>query len=120
MRALVDEAAIRAEFAGASRLVLEPIAVADQALRSPAVAAARSTAEKLEAWADFAGVSFTDSQRAKLAALETMDPAALLTALERELSSASLDGMTKLSEAVTSADLVKSDTDASALLRVAS
>ena len=119
-RALVDEAVIRETFAGASRLVLEPIAVADQALRSPAVAAARTLTEKLEAWAPIACVEFTDDLRELLAALETAEPTVLLTALEQELSDSSLNEATESSEAVTDADVVKSSEDAPSLLEVAS
>lgn len=84
-QALINEDAIRTVFAGAARLQLEPIPVASQALRAPAVAAATTLVEKLEAWADLAKVPFTASQREKLTGLSTADAVALLNTIEQQL-----------------------------------
>ncbi|MGE3276761.1 MAG: exonuclease SbcCD subunit D [Vicinamibacterales bacterium] len=79
-KALLEHAKSRilAEFAEAARLELEPVAVPDRALRAPEVAAARSLADKVEAWAELSGAVVTEGVVEKLAALEHGDPATVL------------------------------------------
>lgn len=86
-RALVDEEAIRAPFAGAARLELEPVAVPDRALRAPEVAAAVTLAEKLGAWSRLNGsVNASASVLQKLAALEHQDATAVLSAVATQVA----------------------------------
>ena len=58
-RATVNELLVSAAFAGARRLELDPVAVPDQALRAPEVAAASTLEDKLVAWADLTDVART-------------------------------------------------------------
>jgi DNA repair exonuclease SbcCD nuclease subunit len=73
-KAALDFALARVPFEGAARLVVEPVAIPDRALRAPEVAAARTLAEKVEAWAQHVGTSASDSVLAKLGRLEQSDP----------------------------------------------
>lgn len=77
-KSILDEARVLAEFAEAAKLVLEPIAVPDRALRAPAVVEATTLAAKVEAWAGVAGVTTTEPLMDKLAALEHTDPTVLV------------------------------------------
>lgn len=79
------EAAILAEFAEASHLEIEPVAVPDRAVRAPEVAAATTTADKLQAYCALSGVEVSDGVLAKLAALETREAAEVLAQLEQRL-----------------------------------
>lgn len=81
-KAALDVEQVREPFAEAGRLVLEPIAVPDRALRAPAVVAARTLPEKVEAWAQHVGVVASDTVLAKLARLEQSDPLALVREVE--------------------------------------
>lgn len=86
-KSVLRDAQVLAEFAEAARLEVEPIAVPDRALRAPAVAEARTLAEKLRAWGDVAGVTVqTESVLAKLAALEHKDPLVLLSEIQTSLA----------------------------------
>lgn len=81
-KSALDVDLVRAPFASADRLELEPIAVPDRALRAPEVAAARTLPEKVEAWARHVGVHTTDTVLAKLQRLEQADPQALVAEVE--------------------------------------
>jgi hypothetical protein len=87
-RALVDESLIRASFAGALRLELEPVAVPDRALRAPEVATARTLVEKVNAWArlDGSSRSVPASVLQKLAALEHSDSTAVLSEVTNQVA----------------------------------
>lgn len=84
------KATILAEFAEASRLELEMVAVVDDALRSPAVAAAKTLAEKLEAWGTESRVVVPAALVELLPALEHADSEALIAA-ERAAADAVLN-----------------------------
>lgn len=73
---------VRRWFTDAARLELEPVAIPDRALRAPAVVAARTLAEKVQAWAEHVGVSTSEAVLAKLARLEQSDPHALVREVE--------------------------------------
>lgn len=77
-KAALDFALARVPFEGAARLVVEPVAIPDRALRAPEVAAAKTLAEKVEAWAQHVGTSASDSVLAKLGRLEQSDPEQLV------------------------------------------
>lgn len=79
-------AQVHAEFADALRLEVEPIAVADRALRSPAVAAARTLADKVAAFSQVEQLAPTLAE--KLAQLEHQDGVTVLDALRRRLAGA--------------------------------
>jgi hypothetical protein len=81
-KSALDVDAVRGWFADAARLELEPVAVPDRALRAPAVVAARTLPEKVEAWAQHVGTSASDAVLAKLARLEQSDPQALVREVE--------------------------------------
>jgi 3',5'-cyclic AMP phosphodiesterase CpdA len=85
-KSVLNDAALLAEFADALRLVVEPVAVPDRALRSPAVAAARSLAEKITAWCEVSGHVATESLLSKLARLEHGDHVQLLTEVQADLA----------------------------------
>lgn len=80
------EARILAEFADASHLEIEPVAVPDRAVRAPEVAAAQTTADKLRAYCALSGLEVSDGVLAKLARLETEDAAAVAAAVEMFLT----------------------------------
>lgn len=80
-RSVLTDALVQAEFAQAAHLVLDPIAISDRALRAPQVAAARTLAEKVQAWAEQSGHVVSPSLLAKLAVLEQSDPTAVLTSV---------------------------------------
>lgn len=84
------KANIFAEFAEASRFDLELIATPDGALRAPAVAAARTLAEKVEAWAAETKTVLPAAALAVLPALEHGDPETVIAA-ERDAMDALLD-----------------------------
>jgi len=77
-RAILNFDELRAPFAGADRIDLEPIAVPDTQVRAPQVAAARTLADKLSAWAELNGATLAPSVIEKLAALERGDAATLI------------------------------------------
>lgn len=83
------KAHVYAEFAEAARFELELVAVPDTALRAPEVAAARTTAEKVQAWATETKTVFPADVLAVLPALEHGDTFTLL-ASEREMADALL------------------------------
>lgn len=76
-KAALDVERVREPFTEAARLVIEPVAVPDRALRAPAVVEARTLAEKVEAWAQYVGTTASERVLAKLALLEQQDPQAL-------------------------------------------
>jgi hypothetical protein len=81
-RSIVAEDVVRAQFAGAARLELEPVAIPDRGLRSEEVAAAKTLAEKIDAWSRANGgsnVAATVLQ--KLADLEHRDGPDVLSAV---------------------------------------
>lgn len=77
-KSLLQEAIVHVDFAEAARLELEGVAIPDRALRAPEVAAARTLAEKVEAWARLNGATVTDRVQEKLARLEFGDAAQVL------------------------------------------
>ena len=79
------QARVRAEFAGADRIVLEPVMSPDRAVRAPAVALAKTLAEKVEGWAEASGVTASERVLAKLQRLEQTDPVQLLNAIQEEV-----------------------------------
>ena len=79
------QARVRAEFAGANRIVLEPVMSPDRAVRAPAVALAKTLAAKVEAWAEVAGVTASERVLAKLQRLEQTDPVQLVNAVQEEV-----------------------------------
>ncbi len=85
-RDVLDHSLVRAPFAGALRLEVEPIAVPDRALRAPEVAAARTLADKVQAWAHLSGATVTESVLAKLAALEHQDAAQALSTVATQIA----------------------------------
>lgn len=85
-RALIDDQVIRGVFEGAARLVLEPVAVPDEALRAPEVAAATTLEEKVAAWARVVGEPLTDGVATKLDRLQQLDGPALLTEVSQGLN----------------------------------
>lgn len=85
-RAALNEDLVRPNFAGALRLKVEPIAILDRALRSQAVADARTLSDKLVAYASTAGVVASEAVLTKLARLESTDPAQLLADVARTLA----------------------------------
>lgn len=82
---VLDKARVHVEFAEALRLEVEPIAMPDTGLRSPAVAEARTLAQKAEAWAAGNGQPLTEGARAVLASLQILDPPTMLSDLATTL-----------------------------------
>jgi exonuclease SbcD len=74
---------VRAPFAEAARLEVEPIAVPDRALRAPAVAAARTLADKVAAVCQVEALA--PSVAAKLARLEHAEAATVLAEVQAGL-----------------------------------
>lgn len=91
-RSVLREALILAEFAEASRLQIEAVAIADREVRSPEVAAARTLSQKVAAYLQ--APALTDSLAAKLSALETLEPSALLLQVQNELADMVSRGVT--------------------------
>ena len=89
---VLDESLVKAPFAAALRLVVEPIAEPDRALRAPEVAVARSLADKVTAYGHIAGISVTDRLLEKLGRLETTDPEALVAAVADEAAAVAREG----------------------------
>lgn len=85
-RSVIDEARALADFAEALRLEPDPIAIPDRALRAPEVVEARTLADKLAAWAKVAGVVPGAGVLHKLAALEHVEPAELVTQTQARLA----------------------------------
>lgn len=75
----LDEALVRAPFAGAKRLELDPIGIRERASRAPEVAAAQTLEAKVEAFVRRSNVPWGDGMERKLAALQQPDGAAFLT-----------------------------------------
>lgn len=86
------KAQIFAEFAEAAHVELEPVAIAERAVRAPEVVQALTLADKVAAWAATAGVTASDGVRAKLARLESTDPALLLAEIEASLRRSMREG----------------------------
>lgn len=84
-RSVVNEARVREPFRHAARLALEPVAVPDRDIRAPQVAMARTLRDKLQAWAETAGETLSDSVLDKLAQLEHGEATALLDQIARRL-----------------------------------
>lgn len=85
-RNVLDHSLVRIPFEGALRLEVEPVAVPDRALRAPEVAAARTLAEKVRAWAGLTGAAVTDGILAKLAALEHGDATGVLSTVANQVA----------------------------------
>lgn len=85
---LLNLDALRAQFAAARSLKLDPIAIVERELRAPAIADAPTLDAKAEAFCDLNGIDWTASLAAKLTALQAPDGAALLTQLAAELAQA--------------------------------
>lgn len=73
---VLDERTVRDAFAGALRLKVEPVAEPDRELRAPDVAAAKTLPEKLAAYRKVEQLEPSIAE--KLAALERLEPAAVL------------------------------------------
>lgn len=69
---------VKAVFAAARRFEFEPVCEPDRAVRAPAVALAKTLAEKIAAWADVAGVTLPADTVSKLGALEVHDAEQLI------------------------------------------
>lgn len=82
-KSALSTAMVLAEFAEALRLEVEPIAVPDRALRSPAVAAARTLPEKVAAYCQVEQLA--PAVAAKLGRLEHAEPVQILTDVQRDL-----------------------------------
>lgn len=85
-RNVLDHTLPRVPFADALRLEVEPVAVPDRALRAPEVAAAHTLADKVQAWANLSGATVTDGVVTKLARLEHIEPAVLLSLLTSDIT----------------------------------
>ena len=85
-RNVLDHSLVRVPFDGALRLEVEPVAVPDRALRAPEVAAAHTLADKVQAWARLSGATVTDGVVTKLARLEHIEPAVLLSLLANDIT----------------------------------
>jgi hypothetical protein len=85
-KAALDHSLVRQPFATALRLDVEPMAVPDRALRAPAVAEAKTLADKVRAWGEVVGLPTTDALLDKLAKLEHADPAQLIITAQQELA----------------------------------
>lgn len=85
MRAVLElaKADLLCRFAGAKRLQLELIAVPDAGLRAPAVAAAQTLRDKVEAWATASGTVLPALATDRLLTLETADAAAVTAAVQQ-------------------------------------
>lgn len=68
-RDVLDVRQVAAPFAGARRLKLDPVPLADRAIRAPQVAAARTLEEKIRAYCAQEGLPVTEGLLAKVAAL---------------------------------------------------
>jgi DNA repair exonuclease SbcCD nuclease subunit len=95
-RSLLDfaKAHIYAEFAGAARFELELVLVRESALRAPAVAAAKTMPEKIEAWARETGTVLPEAVIRHLAIVEHGD-LTVLVAEEKELMDSLLEEPTE-------------------------
>jgi hypothetical protein len=76
---------VKAPFANAKRLELDPIAEHTRALRAPEVAAAVTLEEKVAAFIRSSGLNWSPSLQTKFAALQAPDGAAFLTELENSV-----------------------------------
>jgi hypothetical protein len=85
-RQVIDLALVRAPFAEAARCDVELVALPDRGLRAPAVAIARTLAEKLVAWAEASGQEPRVSALGRLGQLEHADAGTMLAALTQELT----------------------------------
>lgn len=80
-------ARVAAEFAGARRLEIEPVAIPERALRAPEVVAAQTLDDKLQAWARLSGVAWGDRLAARATELQaTEDGDAVVAAVEARLA----------------------------------
>lgn len=91
-RDLVHVETVRAGFRDALRVHLDPVAVPDRGLRAPQVAAARTLAEKVQAWAEVAGGAVPAGVLERLADLDTREEDALLAALDADLQALTSGG----------------------------
>ena len=74
-KGLLDFESVKAPFAGAKRLDLEPIAEHTRAQRAPEVAAAQTLEDKIHAYAANAGVAWSETLTDKLGRLQAPDAA---------------------------------------------
>jgi hypothetical protein len=81
----LDVAKIHAAFAGCRSLKLDPVAVLEHQVRAPEIAAAATLEQKIERYCERHGVTYADGLAHKLAALQSHDAPALLTALGQSL-----------------------------------
>ncbi len=84
-RSVLTDATIHAEFAEASRLHLDPVAIPDREIRAPEVAVAKTLADKLHAWGALNDTEITERLLGKLERLEHGDATVLLTDLAQLL-----------------------------------
>lgn len=75
---VLDVAQIHATFAEAKSLKLDPVPVLEQRVRAPQIAAAVTLEDKVKACCELQGIAWTARHAAKLAALQTQDPAVVL------------------------------------------
>lgn len=87
-RAALDFEAVKAPFAGARRLELDPIAERIRASRAPEVAQATSLVDKVKAFVGAAGLSWDGGVETKLALLQMPDGTAFANAIESSLTGA--------------------------------
>lgn len=77
---------VEAEFPGARRVEVEPVAIQTRAARAPEVVAAKTLPEKLQAWARLSGVSWSDEiERCAEALLATEDGETVVAETEARL-----------------------------------
>jgi hypothetical protein len=74
----LDVARIHAEFAEAKSLKLDPVPVLEHTVRAPEIATAVTLEAKVRACCDVQGIAWTSGLAAKLAALQSQDPAVVL------------------------------------------
>lgn len=85
---VLDVAQIHATFAEAKSLKLDPVPVLAHTVRAPQVAEAPTLEKKVQAVCEVQGIPWTPGLAAKLAALQTQDPATILAAVAGEASPA--------------------------------
>jgi len=88
----LDESQVRAAFAGAKVLKVEPIPQRTRPVRAPEVAAAVSIHDKAAAFARHAGLHWSPGLETKLALLQLPDGGAFLTDVTRSLAESAPDG----------------------------
>jgi DNA repair exonuclease SbcCD nuclease subunit len=87
----LDVAKIHAEFAGARSLKLDAVPVLAHEVRAPEIAAAATLDDKVRAYCERHGVTWTDCLASKLADLQRQSPEALLTSVSARLAVAGVE-----------------------------